>query len=275
MNVMHRCLARLRALPLVVAMLLPVGVQAQTSGPRAVALVSAAVEAELAANHYDNVPWMYKDHDKQPGKDAVYQVVETPQGELRRMIELNGQPVTGAAAQAETDRINEFLNSPRAQEKARKAGQKDDADTATIMRLMPQQFVWTTAGESGGLTTLNFYPNPKFDPPNMQAKVFGQMKGEMIVGTKDHRIRTLRGELSEDVLIAYGLIGRMKKGGTFDAEHREIMPGHWQIETLHVHIGGHALMFTVGSQEDEFKTDWKVSPAKTLAEAARILGAGK
>ena len=140
------------------------------------------------------------------------------------------------------------------------------------MRLMPKQFVWSIAGETGNLVTLNFQPDPKFDPPNMQAKVFGEMKGEMIVGRKDNRIRTLRGELSEDVLFAYGLIGRMKKGGTFDAEHREISPGHWQIETLHVHIGGHALMFTVGSQEDETKTDWKPSPAKTLAEAGKILG---
>ena len=104
MLLMHRCRI---GLVLFVAVLVCVHARAQTSDPKAVALVSAAVEAELRANHNDNVPWMYKDHDNQPGKDAVYQVVETPQGELRRMIELNGKPLSGAEAQAETDRINQ------------------------------------------------------------------------------------------------------------------------------------------------------------------------
>jgi hypothetical protein len=65
----------------------------------------------------------------------------------------------------------------------------------------------------------------------------------------------------EDVPIALGLIGRMKKGGTFDAELRAIAPRPLaQIETLHVHIGGHTLMFTPESQEDEFKIDSKTRP---------------
>jgi predicted metalloprotease with PDZ domain len=66
----------------------------------------------------------------------------------------------------------------------------------------------------------------------------------------------------------------MYKGGTFDIERRQVGSGHWQITETHVHIGGHALFFkSIGTQEDEVKTDWKPSPDETLIEAARTLGA--
>ena len=58
-------------------------------------------------------------------------------------------------------------------------------------------------------------------------------------------------------------------------ERREISPHIWQITESRVHIGGRALLFkNIGQQEDEIKSDWKPSTAKTLEEAAKQLGAG-
>jgi hypothetical protein len=145
-----------------------------------------------------------------------------------------------------------------------------------MLKMLPNAFIWTKAGDNGDLETLNFRPNPNFDPPDMQSRVMGVMAGQLIIAKDGHRIRTLRGKLTQDILIGFGILGKINRGGTFDVERRVVGDGSWQITETHVHIGGHALLFhTIGQQEDDVKTEWKPSTARSLEEAAQQLGAGQ
>lgn len=248
--------------------------QSQGSDPSALDAVRSAVKAELEANQTDKSIWTYRESNITPEKNAVYTSIETPQGTLRRLIELNGHPLSPQAAAAETRRIQNYVNDPAAQAKARKAAQHDDAQATELSKMLPDAFIWTRGGENGDLLTLNFRPNPDFDPPDMQSRVMGIMVGQMIISKDSHRIRTLRGKLSQDVRIGWGILGKLDRGGTFDVERRMVGDGYWQITETHVHIGGHALLFhTIGQQEDDVKTEWKASTAQTLRDAAQQLGA--
>ena len=278
MNLWSKWRTRLLAALAVVstALLCTAPLRAQDSDPKALATVRAAVVSEFAASQSDQSIWMYRDHDATPGKDAVYNAVETREGELRRLIELDGKPLSASAERAETGRINGYVGDEDAQAKAAKNAAHDDKQAADMLRMLPNAFVWTVASEDAAAVTLNFRPNPQFNPPDMQARVMGQMGGQMVIARDGNRIRTLRGQLTEDVLIGFGLLGKLNQGGTFDVERRQVAPGHWQITETRVHIGGHALLFkTIGQQEDEVKTDWRPSSASTLGEAARILAPGR
>lgn len=254
------------------ALLLPaVGAQAaagQASEPAAEAAVRAAVSSELKAAQLDHSAWDYRDHDIQPGKDTVSHVIETPKGDLKRLLELNGHPLTGAAELAETQRIRDFVNTPDKQARQRSDGAHDDAQARELLSMLPTAFIWTITGNNAEETVLHYKPNPAFHPPDMQSRVMGTMSGEIVVAHDGDRIKTLRGTLTTDVRIGFGLLGKIDEGGTFDVERREIAPGHWQITSTHVHIGGKALLFkTIGQQEDEVKDDFKPSTAPTLQVA--------
>jgi hypothetical protein len=247
---------------------------AQSSQPDALQAVRAAVDAEMLANETDKSIWTYRDHDETPGQDATYLMIETRQGTLRRMIELNGHPLSPKAVQTETERISHYVHDPDAQAKARRNGAHDDAQAAEMLKMLPAAFIWSTVSETPDLITLHFKPSPDFDPPNMQARVMGEMGGEMVIARDGNRIRTLRGHLTSNVLIGFGILAKLYKGGTFDVERRQVGGDHWQITETHVHIGGHALLFkTIGAQEDDVKTDWKPSSDETLEEAASTLDA--
>jgi hypothetical protein len=249
---------------------------AQTSNPEALAAVRAAVESELTAAREDQSIWMYKDRDDSPDKRAVYDQIETRQGDLRRLIELNGRPLTPDADQAERQRILKFVNDPAAQARAHKNSSHDDDQAEQLLKMLPEAFIWTVVSKTPELLTLSYVPNPRFNPPDMEARVMGIMGGEMIIVRDVNRIRTLKGRLTQDVRFGYGFFGHLDQGGTFDIERRMVGSGHWQITESHVHIGGKALIFkTIGQQSDEVKTDWKPSPANTLQEAARALGVEK
>lgn len=245
---------------------------AQNSQPEALLAVQAAVASEMQADQADKSIWTYRDHDDVPGKDATYLTVETRQGSLRRMIQLNGQPLSPSATEAEADRIDHYLNDSSAQAKALKNGAHDDAQAAEMLKMLPEAFIWSIVSQTPELITLSFKPDPRFSPPDMEARVMGIMGGEMVIARNGNRIRTLHGALTEDVLFGFGIFAKLYKGGTFDVERREIGGGHWQITETHVHIGGHALLFkNIGQEQDEVKTDWKPSSEDTLEGAARAL----
>ena len=245
------------------------GLSARSAGAQsseaALVAVRAAVNAELNAAKTDHSAWCYRDHDVQPDKDEISEVIETPKGNISRLVSLNGHRLTGSDETDELKRIQDYVNSPEAQERKRRDAAHDDAQARELLTMLPNAFTWTITGQDAAEIRLTFHPNPDFKPNDMQARVLGIMSGEMVIARNGDRIRTLRGTLTDDVRIGFGILGKLDKGGTFNVERREIAPGHWQITETHVHIGGRAMLFkSIGQQEDETKTDFRPSTAANL-----------
>jgi hypothetical protein len=102
------------------------------------------------------------------------------------------------------------------------------------------------------------------------------MSGTMVVNTEQKRIQSLKGTLTQDVTFGYGVFGRLKRGGTFHVERREIGPKVWEITSTQVNILGHALIFkSISEQQDEQNRHYKPAPASiTLSEAEKMLNDG-
>jgi len=237
------------------------------------ALITAACNSEYTHDRDDHTAFMYRDHDVTPERDTLLSIVETPDGNLKRKLEDHGHPLTPDQRKADDASIQHLLGDPELQRKLKRDSAHDDDQADELLKLLPTAFLWTIASQDGDIVTLNFKPDPNFDPPNMEAKVFADMAGQVVVSKAENRNRSMRGTMVEDVKILGGIVGRLHKGGTFQVEHREVAPHHWQLVELHVHIAGHILFNfkTIGSQEDEFKTDFKLSPAKNLQQAWEIL----
>jgi hypothetical protein len=251
---------------------LPVAAHAQD----AKALVTAAVHVELTSDANDHTPFQYFDHDVTPDHDTLFYVVETPQGNLKRKIQDHGHPLDPQQRQADDQRIASLLSDAAAQQRARTNSNHDDNEAEQMLRLLPQAYIWTLTSQEGNLATLSFKPDPSFSPSGFEARVLSAMGGEITIartpGDKEDRIASIKGTLLDDVTFGWGILGRLRKGGSFYVLRKEVAPGHWQMTISDVHINGHALFFkTIGSDEDETRSDFKLSPARTLQQAAEIL----
>ncbi len=236
------------------------------------AIVSSAVQTELNADRTDHTAYIYRDRDVTPDHDTLYQVIETPGGNLRRKLEDHGKPLSPEERKAEDDRIAKLLADKSLQAKEQRDGARDDEQAEQMLKLLPEAYIWTIAGEQGDLVTLNFRPDPNFTAANMEARVLSAMAGQIVVARGDNRIRTIRGSLVADVKFFLGIGGRLKQGGTFQVERREVAPHHWQVTDSHVKIEGHALFFkSIGSVEDETRSDFKPSPAQNLQQAFALM----
>jgi hypothetical protein len=228
------------------------------------------VDTELKANQSDNSRWLYYDVDRKPEKSVTQWVAETTNGDLHRVLDENGQKLSAGDQQKKMDGLVKNLD---AQSKQRKSERHDDEQATELLKLLPQAFLWKSSGKQAGVDAFHFKPDPKFHPPNREAKVFSAMEGDMAVDAGQHRIVSLKGKLIRDVKFGGGILGNLHAGGSFDVERREIGKGLWQITETHVHIQGRALLFkSISEEEDEEKSKFERLPDTiSLQEAERRL----
>ena len=130
-----------------------------------------------------------------------------------------------------------------------------------MLKLLPDAFTWTLVRIEGRNTLLHFAPDPNFNPPTWESRVFAAMEGVMRIDTAQHRIVSLQGRLVHTVRFCGGICGSLSAGGTFDVERRETGPSIWQIVETHVHIHGTALFFkNISQEEDEVKSHFRQLP---------------
>ena len=237
-------------------------------GKEAKEIVRRAMQAELAADLNDHTRWRYRD-DQRDGTNTVSTVVETDYGSVKRLISRNGRPLTEDEARVEEQRLQAFIHDPALLAKQKRDGVQDGKNAEELLRMLPEAFNWKVQSEDAEKITLHFEPNPNFGPPDMQGRVLGEMSGELVVDKGQNRIETISGKLTQDVTIGWGLLGRLREGGTFRVERREVAPRLWQITETHVHIVGKALFFkNIGQQQDEVQTEFTQVPGETSLEQA-------
>jgi len=257
-----------RTQPLLAIAFLITPALAVTQSPRD--LVRQAVQTELESSRNDHSHWLYFELDRQPEKSVKQWVAQACTVSLERVIERDGRLLPESQQREE---MSSFINDPGAQNKKRKSGQHDDEQAAELLKILPDAFIWSIEGEKGSETLLHFKPDPQFHPPDLEARVFAAMEGEMAIDRQQYRIASLKGQLIHDVKIGFGLLGELKAGGTFDVERRELTPTVWEIVETHVHIQGHALIFkTISENEDDVKSHFKqIDQATSLQQAKQEL----
>lgn len=229
-------------------------------------LVQQAVHTELNADRTDHSKWLYYEVDRKPRNSVTQWVAETDKGNLARVLKKGGQTFS---TDQQREAMEQFIQDTGAQAKQRADDKHDDAQAAEMVKLLPDAFLWTQTGTNGNNITLHFKPDPDFHAPNREAKVFSAMEGDMEVDTASHRIASIKGRMVHDVKFGFGLLGRLKAGGTFDVERRETGHGVWQITTTHVHVHGRALLFkSISEQEDDVKSQFEELPGDISLQQA-------
>jgi hypothetical protein len=233
-------------------------------------LVQQAVNTELAADTADHSCWIFHEIDRKPGKTVVQWVAQTSTADVTRVMVKNGRHIPVAD---QRKAVESFVHDSNAQAKVREDNQHDNDQAASMLKMLPEAFLWTMKGKNQKTTTFHFKPDPKFNPPSREAKVFAAMEGEMAVNNQQHRIQELKGHLIHDVDFGGGLFGKLNKGGSFDVQRRQVGPKIWDITASHIHIKGHALIFkTISEEEDDVKTSWQREPDKvSLQQAAQAV----
>ena len=213
----------------------------------ATALVRRAVQNRLDAEK-NHRPVRYLIHRTDERHDTTKAIIETVDGDVARLVAINGKPLSAEADRAELDRLDTLANHPEMQEHRHKSEQKDAERIDRLLALLPDAFLYrfegTTPCAAGQCYRLSFTPNPQFTPPNMEADLLRGIAGEVWIDPAQERLTRLDGHFIADVEFGFGIIGKLNKGGTVLLEQTDVGTGghDWELTRLTLHVTGKALM---------------------------------
>lgn len=241
---------------------------APTTPAEAAALIRNAV-ANRFAEDKNHEPQRFVFHKQDERHNLTQQIIETPQGDVALLIAVNGVPLGPIGRQNEKNRLDALDAHPEYQEHRHRREQADTARVDTLLRMLPDAFLYTYESTVPcNVTTLpdipvpgapprapaaaqpatvscyhmTFTPNPQWDPPSLEAKVLRGMAGDAWLDVTDDRLYKLDAHLIDDVDFGWGIVGRLNKGGTIYLEQTLIGGHDWELTRMKMNFTGKAFV---------------------------------
>ncbi len=251
--------------------------QGQPSGAiDATALVRRAVQHRLDADkNHPPVRYLIRKTDER--HDTTKEIVETADGDVARLVAIDGRPLSAEADRAELARLDTLASHPELQEHRRKGEQRDAERMARLLALLPDAFLYryegTTTCAAGPCYRLSFTPNPRFTPPDLEADLMRGVAGEVWIDVAQERLTRLEGRFVAQVDFGFGILGKLNKGGTVQIEAADIGGHNWELTRLTLHVAGRALLVTPLNFQitEELSHFTPVSRGLTYRDAIQLL----
>ena len=205
--------------------------------------VEAAVRNELAIIQDDHHPVRYLVRTVDRKGDKTREIVESAQGNVARLIQRDGKPITAAVDAAERSRLNDILTSPGdflKHEQRELAGRNY---AIQLIRLLPEAGIYTYApgqpqpqGATSRQIVIDFQPNPAFRPPTMVSELLTGLKGRVWIDARTATMTRIEGDVLRPVNFGWGLVARVYPGGHLEFEQTLVEGKRWAYSHLDVNV---------------------------------------
>jgi hypothetical protein len=196
--------------------------------------------------------------------DTTREIIESKDGNVARLVERNGQPISAKEDAAEQARLMEDINSPDDFLKHHRKDTEVRGSVIKLVEMMPQAMIYSytpgqpqSKGAAGLQVVLDFHPNPSFHPPTMFAEALTGLEGRVL----------------HPVDMGFGLVAKIYPGGTLDLEQTRTPEGQWVYSHLDEHLTARVLVVKT-LPEDTVVTSWNFRSMPSLLsyqDGARML----
>ncbi len=247
------------------------------------ALVRRALEHRAEADaHHRPLRYLLRKTEQRRGttRDTTKEILETRDGDVARLIAIDGKPLPPDADRAELGRLDALAAHPELQAHRHRSEQRDAARINHLLALLPQAFLYHLEGivpcGASQCYRLSFTPNPRFSPPDLEANVLRGIAGEAWIDRTQERLTRIDAHFTADVDFGFGLLGKINKGGTILLEQTDIgspTAPDWELTGLQLNLTGKALLVkSLDIQITEQASHFSLAPPNlTYRDAIQLL----
>lgn len=250
---------------LLLACVLPAARAQSLSPQQAQDLVARALNQELRTAQDTSHPMRYVLRRASPRLATTKDIVETGQGFVARLVAINDRPLSPADEQHEQARLSALLADPSLQSHRKHGEDQDEAIVLKLLRMLPQAFLYQYdglgAGPAGPVQKFNFWPNPRFNPPDLETQALTAMTGQLWVDAAQGRVVRLEGHLQQDTNYGWGLLGKLDKGGWVLLEQADVGNQQWRIVHVRLQMNLRILFKNKSFDTDETMSRYQPVPA--------------
>jgi hypothetical protein len=223
--------------------------------------------------HRDRYEFLSKERSERTGGHVwTERVVETAQGRVRRLLAVDGTPLTAEQAQKECERLNALVADPSAFVRKEQAAKDDEAHARQMLDMLPRGFVFDNVRLADGVWRMDFHPNPGYSPSGLQERVLHGMSGWIAIDAQQQRLLHVEGKLPQDVSIGFGLLATIKAGSSFGSDRMDV-DSHWRTVHVVTDIRGKAALFkSVAKNSEVTRSEFRYLDAgTTIPQAVTLL----
>lgn len=232
--------------------------------------------AEAARNEvkvilYDRSFLRYKTHMKDSKGDQLRDVIESKDGTVARVLQTNGQVLTGQEEGAEYARLQAMLESPDVFSKHVQKDRNGKKLAVDVIEQLPAAMLFSyTPGQpqrkdlginSQAEVVLDFAPNPKWSPPTMTSEVLTGLRGRVWIDKKSHYLVRMEGEVFQSVSFGFGVLARVFPGGKIVLQQERVNDDRWIVDHFEEHVTIRAMMVKTLKEDADLQAfDFHVVP---------------
>jgi hypothetical protein len=244
-------------------------------------VVDCARNEVLVIQHPDSY-LRFRLHEVDEKGDRVRDEIETPDGGVARLILRDGRPLTPGEDAAERERLNILTESPADFARHVRREQENKKTGIRLIQLMPDAMQWSYApgqpqlpNQPAGqpaLVVLDFKPNPKWSPPNLESEPLTGLEGRVWIDPQTRRMVHLEGSLFQAVNIGWGIVAHIYPGGTVALQQTNAGGQRWIVEHIVEQLTLRALMVKNVKESLIYDTaQFQPVPAMKYQQAIKLL----
>lgn len=208
--------------------------------------------------------------------DRTREIIESAQGNIARLIQRDGKPITASEDAAERARLNGLLTSPGDLRKHQQRERASSSYAIELIKLIPEAGIYTyTPGQpqppSSSLpqVVLDFQPNPAFHPPTMIAELLTGLKGRVWIDARTGTMTRIQGEVLHPVNFGWGMVARIYPGGRVEFEQTCVDGKRWVYSHLDENVTLREMMLkTVNDHTRMSAWNFQLLPAPVTSQDA-------
>lgn len=200
------------------------------------------------------------------------ETVEVDGGLLRRLIAVDGKPLTPAQQAEEQQRLEKIAANPAEFARLNRSREKDEARVTRILERMPKEYLFQYDGEENGCRRIAFRPNPAYQPGAFVDRVIYNMAGAMDIEEPSMRLCSIHAHLVKNVEFGFGLLGHLSQGSGFSLGRAQVEPDVWRSTMLNMHFDGAILFFkSISRSQHTIRRDFQPIPVHVNLKQAVVL----
>jgi hypothetical protein len=231
--------------------------------------VSEIIQRSVAANQadFEAAPdFNYKETNRSGRESRTYQVTMIEGSPYRRLIAINGEPLSTSQQQREMQKQQREIEkrrseSPSDRQKRIADYEKERKRDHEMMQQLTKAFNFTYVGQENvrgfQVWSLKAKPRPGYHPPNIETEVLPGMQGQLWIDQKSYQWVKVTAQVVRPVSIV-GFLARVEPGTRFELEMSPVEGDIWQISHFSMQSKAKVLgLFNHASQEDSSYFDYQ------------------
>jgi len=218
----------------------------------------------------DKVPLRYRQRRVGAKGDTTREIVVSREGNVARLVERDGQPITAEEDADERERLNDEIASPDDFYRHHRKDLETRDSVMKVVALMPQAMLYSYAvgqpqlkGSGGNEVVLDFHPNPNFHPPTMFAECLTGLEGRVWIDSRTRTLTRIEARVLRPVNMGFGILAKIYPGGTLSLDQTNVGEDHWVYSHLDEHVTARVLMVK-NYPENTVITSWDFRPMPSL-----------